>query len=47
MVEWMQKTERTLMANPEMRRRYGRTYDTITVAVFCWTWQIIGVRFLA
>ena len=43
-VEWMQMAERTLMKNPEMRRRFGKAYDAITLAVFCWTFQLMSVR---
>ncbi|KAI0354887.1 hypothetical protein OH77DRAFT_1480990 [Trametes cingulata] len=40
---WMQDAERTLMGNREMRRRFAGAYDAITVAVFCWTCQLMGV----
>ncbi|KAI0755054.1 hypothetical protein C8Q80DRAFT_1266561 [Daedaleopsis nitida] len=41
-IEWMQSAEQTLMKNSEMRRRFSRAYDAITVAVFCWTTQQMG-----
>ncbi|KAI8971164.1 hypothetical protein BD414DRAFT_449173 [Trametes punicea] len=41
---WMQSTERTLMANREMRRKFGGAYDAITLAVFCWTSQLMGLK---
>lgn len=40
---WMQDAERALMANREARRRFT-SYDAVTVAVFCWTCQLMGVR---
>ncbi|KAI0365719.1 hypothetical protein BV20DRAFT_1003672 [Pilatotrama ljubarskyi] len=40
---WMQDAERTLMANRETRRRFAGAYDAITVAVFCWTCQLMGL----
>ena len=42
--DWMRDAETTLMRNPEMRRRFGKAYDAITVVVFCWTLGIMGVR---
>ncbi|KAI0648092.1 hypothetical protein C8Q79DRAFT_1087085 [Trametes meyenii] len=42
--EWMQDVERTLMANRETRRKFGAAYDAITVAVFCWTGQVMGLK---
>ncbi|KAH9891567.1 hypothetical protein C8Q73DRAFT_649647 [Cubamyces lactineus] len=41
---WMQGAERTLMANREMRRKFGASYDALTVAVFCWACHLMGVR---
>ena len=38
-IEWMQSAEQTLMKSSEMRRRFSKAYDAITVAVFCWTAQ--------
>ncbi|KAI0670822.1 hypothetical protein C8Q78DRAFT_1129698 [Trametes maxima] len=42
--EWMQGVERTLMANRETRRKFGAAYDAITIAVFCWTGQVMGAN---
>ncbi|KAL1950360.1 hypothetical protein VTO73DRAFT_5484 [Trametes versicolor] len=39
---WMQDAERALMANREARRRFT-SYDAVTVAVFCWTCQLMGL----
>ncbi|KAI0661963.1 hypothetical protein C8Q70DRAFT_961499 [Cubamyces menziesii] len=41
---WMQGAERTLMANREMRRKFGASYDALTVAVFCWACQLMGLK---
>ncbi|KAL7279985.1 hypothetical protein ACG7TL_006396 [Trametes sanguinea] len=41
---WMQNAERTLMANREMRRKFGTAGDALTLAVFCWTCQLMGLK---
>ncbi|RDX42622.1 hypothetical protein OH76DRAFT_1391595, partial [Lentinus brumalis] len=41
--EWMVKAENTFMRNLEMRRKYGRVYDAVTIAIFCWTLRVMQV----
>ncbi|KAI0699314.1 hypothetical protein C8T65DRAFT_793293 [Cerioporus squamosus] len=39
--DWMVNAENTLMRNLETRRRFGKAYDAVTVAIFCWTLRIM------
>ncbi|KAI0632344.1 hypothetical protein C8Q77DRAFT_1197631 [Trametes polyzona] len=38
---WMQDAERTLLENQKTRRKFGNL-DAVTIAVFCWTCQLMG-----